>query len=206
MTLLVALTTLTGCAKFDSSKYIESMLDSLYKGQHDAYADITNTSVDQLQINFQDGLNAEIEKLLSYLNISENAANVNEDTRKNARDLFTSLYAAANYTVGQADAQGYVTITIAPINIFALAKEDLTNYVNDFHAGNDAGKFADLTDEEFFSQYVQGVLDILNAKIPELDYGDSQTVTVQVKNTNNIYSITDDEFLSIDRYIIDYSL
>ena len=189
-TLMMILLTLGGCAHFDCSGYIQAMLDSLYKGEH----------------NYQEGINAEIEKFLSYMNISDNASFVDENTRTNLRSFFQKVYQYANYTVAEADKKGNVKITIQPIQIFTPAREALDAYVNDFFARNDAGEFAELSDEAFYSQYIQGALDILNTYANTISYGDAITITVAVtSNEQHVYSITDEAFDSIDEHILDYN-
>jgi hypothetical protein len=205
-TLMMILLTLGGCAHFDCSGYIQAMLDSLYKGEHDAYATITKLTSDELEQNYQEGINAEIEKFLSYMNISDNASFVDENTRTNLRSFFQKVYQNANYTVAEADKKGNVKITIQPIQIFTPAKEALDAYVNDFFARNDAGEFAELSDEAFYSQYIQGALDILNTYANTISYGDAITITVAVtSNEQHVYSITDEAFDSIDEHILDYN-
>lgn len=204
--LVMMICTLSGCTQFDRAGYIQAMLDSLYKGNHDAYAAMTKLTSDELNQNYQEGINAEIEKFLSYMNISDNASFVDEDTRTNLRSFFQKVYQNADYTVSEADKKGNVTITIRPIQIFTPSREALDAYVNDFFARNDAGEFAELTDEAFYSQYIQGALDILNSYADTISYGDATTVTVTVTSNNqHVYSITDEEFDSIDQNILDYN-
>lgn len=203
--LMIAVISMTGCAKFDCSGYIQAMLDSLYKGEHTEYARLTKLSEARLQENYEEGINAEIEKLLSYMNVADSSSFVNETTRSNARELFKNIYKNANYSVGEADKKGNVTVTVSPINLFSTAANDLNTYVNDFFNRNDAGEFAEMADEDFYSAYIQGVLDILNRYAGQITYGSPQSVTVRVKaNSQNVYSITDDEFLELDACVLDY--
>ena len=202
---IAAVTMLGGCTKFDCSGYIQAMLDSIYKGDHAAYAKLTKLSEERLAENYEEGINAEIETLISYMNISESSSYVNEATRSNAREMFKKIYQYANYTVGEADAKGNVTVTIQPINIYQLAQDELMTYNNDFYTRNDNGEFASMEDEEFYSTYIQGAIDILNKYVDQIGYGAPQDVTVRVKaNSQNVYSIKDSEFLELDKYIINY--
>lgn len=204
-TLMLIIFTLGGCTQFDRSGYIQAMLDSLYKGDHDAYAAMTKLTPDELEENYQEGINAEIEKFLSYMNISDNASFVDENTRTNLRSFFQKIYQSADYTINEADKKGNVTVTIRPIQIFTRSKEEMDAYVNDFFARNDAGEFAELTDEAFYSQYIQGALDILNKYIDNIPYGNETSITVTVTaNNQHVYSITDEEFDRIDEAILDY--
>lgn len=206
LSMFVVLTfTLTGCTHFDCSGYIQAMLDSIYKGDHAAYARLTKLSEDRLAENYEEGINAEIETLISYMNIAENSSFVNENVRGNARDMFKRIYRHASYSVGEADKKGNVTVAIQPINIFQLAGSELMTYNNDFYTRNDKGEFASMDDEAFYSAYIQGVIDILNKYVDQIGYNETQNVTVRVKaNSQNVYSIKDTEFLELDKYIIDY--
>lgn len=205
-TIFIIAAMLTGCSKFNCSGYIQAMLDSIYKGQHTAYAEMTYIDATELAQNYEEGINAEIEALISYMNIGENSSFVNEDTRSNARELFKKIYHFSNYDVGEADDDGYVTVTIHPINIYQLANEELTIYNKDFYTRNDNGEFATVDDEAFYSTYIQGVINILNKYIDNIGYNAPQNITVHVvADEQNIYSITEDEFLQLDRYIIDYT-
>lgn len=203
---ITAALVLSGCTKFDCSGYIQAMLDSIYKGDHAAYAKLTKLSEERLAENYEEGINAEIETLISYMSISENSSFVNESTRSNAREMFKKIYQYASYSVGEADNKGNVTVTIQPINIYQLAQNELMDYNNDFYTRNNSGEFADMGDEEFYSTYIQGAIDILNKYVDQIGYGDPQTVTVRVKaNSQNVYSIKDEEFLELDKYIINYA-
>ncbi len=196
---------LTGCSKFDCSGYIQAMLDSIYKGNHEAYADITHVSESDLALNYEEGINAEIEALISYMNIAEYSSFVNEDTRENARNMFKNIYQHADYTVGEADESGFVTVTIRPIDIYQLADADLTEYNSTFYARNENGEFAAMDDETFYSSYIQGAIDILSSYLDQIGYTAPRDVTVHViADENHVYSITEDEILQLDRYIIDY--
>jgi len=204
--LMLFTTTLTACTRFDCAGYIQAMLDSIYKGNHEAYATLTRLSEDRLAENYEEGINAEIETLISYMNIDDYSSFVNEATRSNARDMFKRIYQYASYTVGEADKKGNVTVTILPVNIFQLARDELTAYNNDFYIRNDNGEFASMEDEAFYSAYIQGVVDILNKYTDQIGYSEPEEVTVCVKaNSQNVYSITDTEFLELDKYIINYA-
>lgn len=204
--LMMTVALLGGCMRFDRSAYVTAMLDSIYKGQHEEYAAMTKLSEEELEQNYEEGMNAEIEKLLSYMNISNYASFVDEDTRSHIREFFMSVYQYADYTVGDADQMGNINVTITPIEIFAASKDELDAYVEDYFARNDAGEFASLTQEEFYSRYIQGVLDILSTHTDTITYGESKNIIVCVKASNhNVYSITEDELSSIDQAIIDYA-
>ncbi len=203
--MFILLTSLTGCGKFDSSAYIQAMLDSIYKNEHEEYASMTHRTMGTLKENYEEGINAEIETLISYMNIADYSSYVNETTRQNARDLFKSIYKQASYTVGEADEKGNVTIKIDPIDIYTVCKDELSSYNKSFYKRNDRGEFAKVDDEEFYSSYIQGAVDILKSHANKITYEAPVSVPVRVKpNSQAVYSIKESAFLEIDQNIIRY--
>lgn len=195
---------LSACRQFDYSGYIQAMLDSTYKNEHTQYALITKSDKNALVENYNRGISAEIETFLSYMGIHEHADKVSAQTRSAISDMYQKIYRYANYTVSSTS-DGSVTVTISPINIFDLADEELNAYIADFYSRNDNKEFAQLSDEAFYSAYIEGMIDIINKYIPQIGYLDTVSITVHVKpDDNNIYGITSDEFQEIDKYIIDY--
>lgn len=130
--MLLCVTLLSGCASFDRSAYVQAALDSLYKGEHTLFSEITKTDVSVLEQNYEEAIDAEMESFLTYMGIADYASYISEKTRSDIRLLIRDVYSHASYSVGSEDENGTVTVRILPIDLYSATNSALTAYMDDF--------------------------------------------------------------------------
>ena len=192
-------------AKFDAAGYVQGGLDCLYKGEFDQYLELTNATEEEAQKTYEDGLEAEADVFEQYI-AAEGA--VTDASRAKIIELYKAIYAKSSYTVkllSETNGVYVVEVVINPIDIFTKCYDDATAFVNEFYEKDDAGEFDGLTEEEYNDRYVQGLLDIYTAYVPEIGYTEAKTLTVQVKQDDSgLYTLSDDDMQNIDTWIIEY--
>lgn len=75
-----------------------------------------------------------------------------------------------------------------------------------FFEKNDAHEFSELTDEEFYTQYITGIVDILRKSLDDITYTSEVSIPVDIEVTDhNVYSISQQSLDDIDSHIINYN-
>lgn len=205
--LLLSCAGLTGCAKFDKTAYVQAALDSIYKGEHTTFSEITKTDVSVLENNYLNAIDAEMVSFINYMGIGDYIDDVNQDVRTKIRHLLQQIYKHTSYSVGPENEDGTIPVKILPISLYSLSGEDITDYMQDFFDKNDKKEFKDLTNEEFYSRYIDGIINIMTKSMNAITYTNEITVNVTVNlDDNGVYSISEDSFAEIDQYILDYTI
>lgn len=197
---------LSGCARFDKTAYVQATLDSIYKGDHLKLSEITGSDIASLEANYSEGINAETASFLNYMGVGDYADKVSGDVKKNIFRLLKQLYKHASYSVGEENEDGTIPVKILPISLYSVSGDKITAYMQDFFAKNDKGDFSDLSDEEFYSQYIQGILNIIGQSLNAISYSNEVTINIRIEQDGTSYSISEENFAELDRYILDYTM
>lgn len=199
---------LAGCGtKFDASGYVQSMLDTWYKGDYEKYMELTGATQAEAEEAHKSNLDVESDFFANYFYIEH----MSDETKQKIMDMYELIYDKAKYEVKEANETkegGFtVEVLIYPINIMTLIEDDYNAYLDEFNTKAQNGEYDDLSDEMYEEQFTSGLLDIINKHIPNIDYEEPKSRIVQVKedeNEKNVYFVSDDEMSSIDEYIISY--
>lgn len=185
---------LGGCGKKltaeDAPDYVKSALDTCYKGEFEAYMEFTNSTEEEAQALYNDGIDANLEASgITDIGISQ-------ELQDQYRQLFIDLLGISKYTVGEAkeDGDGFtVEVSVEPFIMFDSLQEDLINAVNTEEA-------AALTTEDEMNTFVyQKMYDLMSAKLNAPEYGEPQTVTVHIQpDEDGIQTINEDDLVQID--------
>lgn len=197
---------LSGCARFDKTAYVQAALDSIYKGDHLKFSEITGTDISELENNYIQGIDAETTSFLNYIGIGDYIDKVSPEVKKEISYLLRQIYKHASYSVGTENEDGQIPVKILPISLYSVSGDKITAYMQDFFDKNDKGDFADLSDEEFYSRYAKGILDIISESLNTIGYSNEITVNVSIEQEGAAYSISEASFEEIDRYILDYTM
>lgn len=192
---------LTSCAlfNFDASKYVRSCLDSNVHGEFEEYAEITNSSVEDVEKIYNDFLDNDLSFLDAY--------NVDDARKQEFRDLFITLYKNFKYEVGEAtknsDDSYSVPVTYYKLIVFEdIAKNmeaDTTTYVEEqMKAGT-----TPFTDD-IYTFVLDYMYDGISNKLENPEYAEPQTMNVTVsKNSSNQYEIESTELQTLVESMID---
>lgn len=187
--ILVTACTVTGCTpSFDASAYIKACLDANTHGEFAEYADITKTSVEEVEALYNKGIDTEISYLDSY--------NISDEKREEFRALFVDIYKSFKYEVGEAvrnDDDSYsVPVTTYKLQIFKDIMSEGEAYLTDYAQKEvDAGRTP--TQEQLEEEALNYMYDTMKANLGALEYGEAVTITVTVspsqQNSQTVYSV-----------------
>lgn len=203
---LIIPSVLSGCARFDKTAYVQAALDSIYKGDHLKFSEITGTDIATLETNYSEAISAETGSFLNYIGIGDYADMVSADVKKEISYLLKQIYKHTSYSVGEQDSSGNIPVKLLPVSLYSLSGDKITAYMQDFFDKNDKGEFASLSDEEFYSRYAKGILDIVSGSLSSISYSNEVTVSVTITRDGTAYSISPESFAEIDKVILDYTM
>lgn len=193
----------TGCtASFDASGYVKACLDSNTHGEFDKYAEITSSSVEEVEAIYNQGIDSEIAYLDAY--------NISAERKEEFRTLFVDIYKNFKYEVGEAtkndDGSYSVPVTTYKLQIFkdmmAEGEQHLTDYAQ---AEVDAGRTP--TQEQLEEEALNYMYDAVKTNLSALEYGEPATVTVTVSpskhGSQTVYTVSQTELQSLLESFID---
>ena len=188
---------LSGCgmSEEEAAEYVKASLDAAYKGEFDAFVEITDSTLEGAQTMYEENMIHTLETAgFSDMDISD-------ELTKKYRELFFDISKAVNYTVGDAkesEDDGYdVTVNIYPLMIFEnITEEKVTDAVveriDNMKKYPGEEKIVEITFEEMYT--------ILSEEIKEPEYAEDMiTQTVRVhKNEKGMYYISEEDMMNLD--------
>ena len=194
---LAAVTALsiTACGGFsaeDASAYVKSALDAEYKADFDEYIKQTDSTQEEAEAMYQEGLDTITAGFGLY------SLGISDELAEQYRDVAADLLALAKYEVKDAaeEGDGYaVEVSYEPYVGMQNLDQDLNAALEEITAS-----ISDIQSEEELNEMVyQKVLEILQQKVAEPEYGEEETYTIHVtKGSDNVYTITQDDLVGLD--------
>lgn len=167
---------LTGCMpKFDASGYIKACLDANTKGEFEAYAEITGSTVEEVESLYNQAIDTEMQYIDGY--------NVSEEKKEDFRQLFMDIYKSFKYEVGEAirnDDNSYtVPVTTYKLTIFdGIMTEGEEYLINYAQAEVDAGRTP--TQAQLETEAINFMYDAMKENFSNLQYADPVTTNITV--------------------------
>ncbi|MBO4234816.1 MAG: hypothetical protein J5928_00020 [Firmicutes bacterium] len=205
---------------------VQGNMDAIYLGNaSDEYIDIIGSTAETQRQNYIEGLNTEAEFFCYYFGIidssyDESYDDIKDETKDKIVAMYKQVYDKSKYStkesVKQSDGSYTVQVTIEPIDIMEQAIDKLLSGTyqpyEDFWTKYEDINTEAMSDEEFnefyekyTDEYANVIIDCILGLLPELGYKDAKTLSVQVQaDSDDIYSINDDDWNKIDDYIIYY--
>jgi len=217
---LVMTVALTGCgAQFDHQAYVQSTLDAGYKGEVSEYVKLTDTTEDEAKKLYEDNITATVDEFSTSFE-STAGASMTEDQKAQVKDIITNLLKSVSYETESAekvDSNNYkVTVKVKPLKSLDSFEEKLTEHITTLTEQIQNGEIdlgMDLSDPDvdveaatakMMDIYMQGILDIFKEVVDSPEYGDEETMTVDVKldTDQKLWYIPDSEIEKIDSALI----
>lgn len=220
-----------GLTADDAATFVLGDLDAAYKGEiRQEYLDLlTDTTEEDARQTYQDNIAIEAEYLLGYLETAYSSGGyyddglqasmdqIYADVVEKAQDLTAQIYSRARYSVGQADkldsGDFAVEVTVSPIEVVSLIPAEV--YAEKWSSVQTArGITSDeqveaMSDEDYMAmdaEYGMAMLDYLEELLPQLSYGEEQSIMVQLKQEEDgNYSPVSTGWQKIDEVMIDYA-
>lgn len=196
-----------GLTEKDAETYVKGHLDAAYLGVYDkAYIELVEdmTEADAREMH-ENNVSDEAELyLLDFLEVDYPTDEIND----RAKEVMEKLYAKSKYTVGTGsktkDGDFVVEVTVSPIDLYNLLTQD------DFFDALDEANFDDAETEEELEAVdaVFGllILDTLEDKLDEIEYGEDQIIMLQLKkDSDGYYGLVEAGMQKVDEVMIDYS-
>ena len=200
--LLLLVVMLTGCGRnFDSSGYVTSIMDTLYKGNYTSYMDFTGVSRSDVSLYRDQWLTSSAEAFMTAFG----AGTPSEETTDRIIALLNQLYANASYEVtaetpASDGSPQTVQLSIRPLNILKDNYDAIQVYVNEKNADF---SYADLTEEAYYDTYLDGILTILESHLADMTFGEATTLDITLeKNSDGLYTISEDTLTAIQNTLL----
>ena len=211
--LAVTLTACGGLSGSDVTSYVQGELDCTYKGQYSQeYLNLVEGMTEEAaQQQYEDNAQAEAQRLLNYLEVYFPTDQVNQ----RATQLVKDIYANAKYTVGDGNKlQGgdfAVEVILTPIELFHLIPDETYSQVWT-QVCTDNGTTPEQTEtlgddvyQALDEQYANQMMDEVEAVLPQVTYGQDQSVMLQLKLDGEYYSLVSTGWQTLDDMVIDYT-
>lgn len=202
--LLAGVVCLQGCIKEKNpnlktyQEYVESLLNINYLGDYELYEQISGSN---------NGAEVHEACIADYTDAMINCFAIEEsvltDGQKNALAAISEeLCGKASYVVDEAvlsDGIYTVQVNVKPLNYFETAKTKFDTYIDEFNNRAAQGEFLETSEEEYESEYAEGVIELLDAALDESTYSEetSYTVTILINEAGESY-VGDDDLTAID--------
>ena len=203
--LLLLVVMLTGCGRnFDSSGYVTSIMDTLYKGNYTSYMDFTGVSRSDVSLYRDQWLTSSAEAFMTAFG----AGTPSEETTDRIIALLNQLYANASYevtaeTLASDGSPQTVQLSIRPLNILKDNYDAIQVYVHSFNEKNADFSYADLTEEAYYDTYLDGILTILESRLADMTFGEATTLDIPLeKNSDGLYTISEDTLTAIQNTLL----
>ena len=211
----------SGSVTDNANTYVQGLLDANYLGEISTdYLKVTEyADREAAEADYESYMAQEAEDLLSYLIVSKPTQAV----AQRAQEVIRAIYSHAQYTVAPAEEleSGDVTVnvTISPIEFPSLLSDEALLEIRDQiyeSAGVRSDDTSGLTDEEYQAlneEYANALLDRIEAQLPQLVYGKSLTIPLQLENKGGYqlenkggyYSLEETGLQAVDLVMLDYS-
>lgn len=193
---------LTGCTNFDASAYIKACLDANTKGEFEAYAEITNSSVEEIENIYNQNIETELSYLQGY--------NMSDEQMEAFRSLFIDMYKSFKYEVGEAvkndDGSYTVPVTSYKLYIFKDIMSEGEAYLTEY-AESEVNAGRTPSQAELEEKAMTFMYDSMKANLDALEYAEPATVNVTVspskQDSQTIYTISTTELQSLLQTFID---
>ena len=183
--LAMAVVTLTGCASFDASAYLKAILDNSYKNDSTAFVEQKVGTKEEAAELYQQGIDANMNQLTGYT--------MDDATKAEMEKLFGDIYAAADYTVGEAEKDGKnfnVTVTYRPMTLMTDATEAYMAAIEEktTEITQRAMNGEEVSDEEIEKMAIDLYLSTFKDQLANIQYGEETSMVIKIELTDNVYA------------------
>ncbi len=202
--LVVMGTALTGCqAKETYTKYVQAVMDSSYRNEHTEYLKQVDTTKEEAEATFEEGVEYMAEVLYTYFEVYPEY--ISDDTAEGYDKLARTIFEKTKYTVNEAVKEGdvyKVPVIIEPINFWVDCEDDMLDFYVEYWENADA----EASEEELEEGYAAGLLEVLNGYAENMTYKEPITRNVEIIfDSDGKYGVSDDEWVTINEYLLDFT-
>ncbi len=188
---------------FDAAAYVESVMDSVYRGEHEEYCQYAKIEEEEAEEAYREHLKSESLYFANLVGLTQT-----DRTLYRTMAFYQRVYDASRYEAvsAQRTENGFrVEMKISPLNLFTAHVEDIENRVLAFSQRVQQGEFEGCTQEEIDQAYCDDLLGFLEGKLDDPQWDDPRTITIQLTEEQGAYFLDEQALLTIDRNLIPYT-
>lgn len=188
---------------FDAAAYVESVMDSVYRGEHEEYCQYAKIEEEEAEEAYREHLKSESLYFANLVGLTQT-----DRTLYRTMAFYQRVYDASRYEAvsAQRTENGFrVEMKISPLNLFTAHVEDIENRVLAFSQRVQQGEFEGCTQEKIDQAYCDDLLGFLEGKLDDPQWDDSRTITIQLTEEQGAYFLDEQALLTIDRNLVPYT-
>ena len=188
---------------FDAAAYVESVMDSVYRGEHEEYCQYAKIEEEEAEEAYREHLKSESLYFANLVGLTQT-----DRTLYRTMAFYQRVYDASRYEAvsAQRTENGFrVEMKISPLNLFTAQVEDIENRVLAFSQRVQQREFEGCTQEEIDQAYCDDLLGFLEGKLDDPQWDDSRTITIQLTEDQGAYFLDEQALLTIDRNLLPYT-
>ncbi|MBQ6230212.1 MAG: hypothetical protein IJJ74_03740 [Eubacterium sp.] len=183
-------------------KYVNDLITANYIGATDDYIEATGANKSDAEAMYENNITRLAEALKSYygLNILED-----DELFEDLKKLAGTIYSSIKYSTKSPEKKGgsyTVDVEIYPIDILNQTDGDVKAYVEDFNKRVSAGEFNSYEREAYEHEFAEGIVEILQNAVKNLQYAEPVTVTTTIYVEGDTFYISNEDFIKIDDVMI----
>ena len=192
-------------AEYD--KYVQSILDTYYKGDFSQYLNQVETTQEEAQELYDDTMSNYGLYFMEHLGI--NTEYIDDSVVDAYTELAKQVCAKAKYTVGKPEkiSDGYcVKVKVSPMDFLKIIRDPAVKYINEFEKDYENTDFEIYSDEDwknYETKFSNNMLEVIKPYVEKTSYGDAVETVIQINFDSSTYYVNDNDWTNIDTYILD---
>ena len=194
----------TGCGKkFDAKAYMQEYLNASYKQQFTEFCKLSEQTEDEAKKVYEENIDKVTEEMMNV-----EGQEFSDELVEKYQNLVQTMFSSAKYNVVSAeedkDGNFVAKVEVEPLLVLDDFEEKVTEaseeYLTDLTEKLLAGE--EQPDEAtIYEDIMTIVYDILNEKLSAPEYGEKETVEVQISKKDNVYAPEIEDLENLDKVV-----
>lgn len=194
----------TGCGKkFDAKAYMQEYLNAGYKQQFTEFCKLSEQTEDEAKKVYEENIDKVTEEMMNV-----EGQEFSDELVEKYQNLVQTMFSSAKYNVVSAeedkDGNFVAKVEVEPLLVLDDFEEKVTEaseeYLTDLTEKLLAGE--EQPDEAtIYEDIMTIVYDILNEKLSAPEYGEKETVEVQISKKDNVYTPEIEDLENLDKVV-----
>ena len=201
---IIVIGSLTGCADFDASGYINAILKNAYYNDSTEIVEMQAATSKEATMVYEAGMKAKLDGMLADVAISESLY-------QEYLQLYKDLYANAKFTVGEAvkvdDETFEVSVSYEKMQVFSEAIADyeveVAEFVEKWTASTLSGEKKP-SDEEMNDYLFIKFKDCLSKKMTAISYAEPRSMLIRVNLHDDVWIASQEDLLKLEDELFDF--
>lgn len=194
----------TGCGKkFDAKAYMQEYLNASYKQQFTEFCKLSEQTEDEAKKVYEENIDKVTEEMMNV-----EGQEFSDELVEKYQNLVQTMFSSAKYNVVSAeedkDGNFVAKVEVEPLLVLDDFEEKVTEaseeYLTDLTEKLLAGE--EQPDEATIYEDIMAIVyDILNEKLSAPEYGEKETVEVQISKKDNVYTPETEDLENLDKVV-----